>query len=228
MKLPEPKELYLAEAARYVMRQCGVNEPEAREAIVRALADYELRAGGSKGKKGHSWEWIEGSVFRGPREIDWDKSVVRWRQPGADWWSELHGVQIDRPSIDWWVLKSNPDKRAEPGEVPPAEVEPVDTTDSPYSNILPSGAPGRPTSMHLIWEEFARRMGAGEVLPKLVDEGSALAAWLRQAHPHATPPTPKTIQNNIRSEFNRYKVAVTPLRGPPKRPENTARKLSTP
>jgi hypothetical protein len=72
---------------------------------------------------------------------------------------------------------------------------------------LRSGAPGRPTSMHLVQAEFDARCARGEVAASLTKEAEDLAEWLKRAHPSAPPVTPKTIQNNLRGAFRQYKDA---------------------
>ena len=64
-----------------------------------------------------------------------------------------------------------------------------------------TGAPGRPTSAHLIEAEFERRTEAGETQASLRAEANALAAWLQQAHPGAPRMSWKTIENHIRVRF---------------------------
>ena len=69
-----------------------------------------------------------------------------------------------------------------------------------------TGAPGRPTSMHLIKSEFERRAMAGRLLEKLRAESVALRGWFVAQHQDAPPPSVKTIENNIRGEYKRFKV----------------------
>ena len=68
-----------------------------------------------------------------------------------------------------------------------------------------SGFPGRPSkAKHLIEQEFRRRADAGEVCSTLPEEAGALLKWLKDEHPSASPPTIKTIRNNIRNRYRRY------------------------
>ncbi len=62
-----------------------------------------------------------------------------------------------------------------------------------------SGAPGRPTSMHLVEAEFRRRMSEGVVEPTTEAEAIVLKSWLEKVHPGETPLTKKTIQNRLPS-----------------------------
>jgi hypothetical protein len=69
-----------------------------------------------------------------------------------------------------------------------------------------SGAPGRPTSMHLVLEEFEKRCNAGVLEARIGVEAATLAAWLYATHPGAPSLTAKTIANNIRSKFRAPKA----------------------
>jgi hypothetical protein len=64
-----------------------------------------------------------------------------------------------------------------------------------------TGAPGRPSSMHLIMQEFERREAVGQLLGTLSAESKHLSSWLQEAHPQASPPTPKTIMNRLRERY---------------------------
>jgi len=65
-----------------------------------------------------------------------------------------------------------------------------------------TGAPGRPTSRHLVHREFERRISANEVLPTVAAEAGFLADWLKTNHPTMAPMTEKSIQNAIRQGYN--------------------------
>src|SRR5262245_32778786 len=65
-----------------------------------------------------------------------------------------------------------------------------------------TGAQGRPTkSMPLIMEEFARRVREGSTARSREAQAKELAAWLRDTYPNAERPSPKTIQNNLPTDF---------------------------
>lgn len=70
-----------------------------------------------------------------------------------------------------------------------------------------TGAPGRPSGMHLVEREHARRCAEGRALGPVAQEAAELAAWFRRAHPDAPPPTAKTIENRIRSAHRRHRAA---------------------
>ncbi|KQZ29154.1 hypothetical protein ASD50_18355 [Mesorhizobium sp. Root552] len=64
-----------------------------------------------------------------------------------------------------------------------------------------TGAPGRPTSMHLVEAEFQRRAGAGLLNGSLRTESDHLAKWLANNHLSMPQTTSKTIQNRIRAKY---------------------------
>lgn len=68
-----------------------------------------------------------------------------------------------------------------------------------------TGAPGRPSSMHLVKREHTRRLGASEAEATVRAEAACLADWLRRTHPCAPPLTTKTVENGIRDRHRRHK-----------------------
>lgn len=64
-----------------------------------------------------------------------------------------------------------------------------------------SGAPGRPSSMHLVRNEFQRRLKTGTIEPSLALEADALSLWIRLNHPDEPQLTAKAIQNKLRPEY---------------------------
>jgi hypothetical protein len=67
---------------------------------------------------------------------------------------------------------------------------------------MPTGAPGRPTKgMHLVRGEFQRRLGLKAWKLTLREEAAELQKWFKSQYPNASPPTIKTIENNIRTDF---------------------------
>jgi hypothetical protein len=83
----------------------------------------------------------------------------------------------------------------------PPRFQPKQQNASPTSPIYKTGLPGRPTSIHLIRQEFLARAERNETKERLVQEADALSAWLKKAHPAAAPVKSKTIQNALRDEF---------------------------
>jgi hypothetical protein len=66
--------------------------------------------------------------------------------------------------------------------------------------IVHSGAPGRPSSMHLVKAEYQVRSNRGELRGRIGQVAEELSEWLASAHPDAPQLTPKTIANELRSE----------------------------
>ena len=74
------------------------------------------------------------------------------------------------------------------------------------SSMYETGAPGRPSSMHLVRQEFSARYERGETAETMAREADALANWLRTSHPKAAPVSPKTIKNQLGSEFRKRRL----------------------
>lgn len=64
--------------------------------------------------------------------------------------------------------------------------------------IISSGAPGRPTSMHLIRAEHKRRLGTDTACSAVAHEAAHLEAWLIEKHPAMPKATAKSVENAIR------------------------------
>ncbi len=69
-----------------------------------------------------------------------------------------------------------------------------------------TGAPGRPSIMHLILAEFYRRANGNdtEVKPTLAAEARSLRDWAAEEHPKAPKPSAGTIENKIREAYHQY------------------------
>lgn len=67
-----------------------------------------------------------------------------------------------------------------------------------------TGAPGRPSSMHIIESEFQRRKEDGAVENSLNAESEHLESWFKKQHPDKQPVTAKTIANRLRDDFRTY------------------------
>jgi hypothetical protein len=73
--------------------------------------------------------------------------------------------------------------------------------------LLRTGAPGRPSSMHLILSEFDRRRSSNALEPSLDNAAKALHLWLRVTHPMAPPASWTTIRDKIRQEYRGWKAS---------------------
>jgi hypothetical protein len=108
-----------------------------------------------------------------------------WRKGFDDHLETRSGVKWSRLMVSkadiarWW-----PFDIARPADVTP----------------LVTGAPGRPTSMHLVEQEYRARRSRGEAKTGINAEAKALVEWLRTEHPDAPQLKPKTIANRLRHE----------------------------
>jgi len=114
----------------------------------------------------------------------------------------------------WCGAPPEPEPAERPGDwpaPPPARMraEPLPASPPEPVQIVSTGAPGRPTAMHLIKPEHRRRLDAGEAHESLADEARHLAAWLARQHPTAPRLTPKAIENAIR-EAHRQRATRPP------------------
>ncbi len=76
------------------------------------------------------------------------------------------------------------------------------------ASIYHTGAPGRPSAIQFVIDEWRRRRDEGLAPAKLCAEGRALHEWCRKNHPAIAPPSPRTIENRIRDEFNTWKASA--------------------
>ena len=95
------------------------------------------------------------------------------------------------------------------GEAPQflAHVVPEPVSDPVPDRITHTGAPGRPSAMHLIKKELCRRSEAGELAESRAKQAEALHNWIEGAHEDLLPPTTKTIANFLSKDglFRRLK-----------------------
>ena len=70
-----------------------------------------------------------------------------------------------------------------------------------------TGAQGRPTSRHIVMQEFQRRIENKAVLDALGEEAQALSDWLAAEHPGFPPMTRKTVENSIRDAHRNWKTS---------------------
>jgi hypothetical protein len=67
-----------------------------------------------------------------------------------------------------------------------------------------TGAPGRPTAMHLVEKHHAERCERKEAMSTISAEADYLANWLRTAHPTAPKLYSKTISNRLATAHRKY------------------------
>ena len=131
-----------------------------------------------------------------------DLATLERRKVPGNWWSRDIVVRI--PDCEIWE-QTGRDRRGRERRWSDVRVTSNDTArdDTEESNSVPlrSGAPGRPTSMHLIEQKFKERAKQGVLKPTLEAEAKFLASWLKKNHPNAHPATAKTIANRLRSRY---------------------------
>jgi hypothetical protein len=76
----------------------------------------------------------------------------------------------------------------------------TDDSNNKAPAIRQTGAPGRPTSMHLVEAEHRARWNRGEAETSIGAEANILSVWLQNNHPDAPPLTAKTIRNRLSAE----------------------------
>ena len=85
---------------------------------------------------------------------------------------------------------------------------------SQRSEVDRSGAPGKPSSMHLVEWELDRREDAGERHPTIKEWSDVLSQWLAENHRGAPRATSKTISNALGHRFRGLLSAAPDLRRP--------------
>lgn len=121
-----------------------------------------------------------------------------------------HDIRIPASDIEREFLSSaiylSEERPGIEGIVPPSDD--LHVSDVPAEFTYLTGAPGRPTSMHLLKPEMRRRFEGGEQLPTMKAEAESLSQWLSKAHPEASPTKPKTIQTKLGSLFRQLTAEV--------------------
>ena len=156
---------------------------ESRELLVRIEADFlarlergDVKAWAREGSPAAPWREIPASAWSALRLDDVTKGTVKG--PGV----ALFDVRVGPSSI----LAAPPSPASARAPVPP---------------LPATGAPGRPSHMHLVEAEFRRRRDAGCIETSLNREAAALAAWFKVAYPDKQPVTAKTVANRLREQF---------------------------
>lgn len=203
MGLLERSRLSLKDAAAYVATRCGVTVDEAQEALRHAFVDGDLRASGLRQRYRGDDEmvWPELNHWR-KATIDWEKSNVTWRNSSAIAPTHLHDVRIDRVQLDWWLKRAARERaQVDASTAGPAPSGPASLPD------IKSGAPGRPTPIHLVTAEHQRRIAAGTAKPSVVEESKDLSQWWESRRGDFPPLKPKGIENHVREAHRAWRAA---------------------
>jgi len=149
----------------------------------------------------------DGAVYRIPYEdleLLYDYlDVALWTGylPNEPWEGDGEDEKESTKIAEW--LSENPEMKVYCGTRPLVNRETI-TSMCPIKVEEPaqrSGAPGRPSSMHLVLMEHLRRVEAGEACDSRTKEAKALVGWLRATHPTAHPLTWNTVRNALPDSF---------------------------
>jgi hypothetical protein len=124
----------------------------------------------------------------------------KWIPIEANWWNV---PEINWPVSPLGLFPNLPDAsmfRVERRRIdelwPPSELPTNAETASDHS-----GAPGAPSSSHLVAAEFARRQQSGAIESNLTRQAAVLEAWLKTTYPGLRPMSAGTIENFIRAAW---------------------------
>jgi hypothetical protein len=199
-------------AIEYVVRVARCSEQEARDALVQAILDGEIRSrfgdNGLEDIKASLWEyaryWAPYSALgaRGHFRITGDAAYLRpYFDPPPDRSrlpEHLRPVEVRREEVQrlWPEPPASQGRSGRPvGQSAPAEKDDRPTTPSGAGYL--TGLPGKPTSWHLVEAECRRRFEAGERHPRTGEWARSLVEWLHTEHPSAPPVTEKTVRNKL-------------------------------
>ena len=141
----------------------------------------------------------------------WERSTGRRaRHKIAVSWVDVERWARNRNDIDRWASDNEVGAAAEPTDGSDMEAAPTASAPQVQSGMaIPdksgaisdrTGAPGRPSSAHLVLQEFARRVGEKKTKPTLAAEAKVLSEWLVATHPGLARLKPTSVANSIRVE----------------------------
>jgi hypothetical protein len=124
------------------------------------------------------------------------------------WGTEINAAPFGRlifgPVLPIWRIFGRV-RRSDAERLWSREGEPAGQAAQVDNPSMPTGAPGRPTKgMHLVRGEFQRRLRENLCRPSLREEATELQKRFRSRYPNASPPTIKTIENNIRTDLRHW------------------------
>lgn len=134
--------------------------------------------------------------------VHWDVNCIIWGNEAGDeyGYEDVHVVASDLDAafpIASDVLPDTSDAQGATSDN--AAMGPDGVTHS-------TGAPGRPSSYHLVAAEMRRRFAAGDQAPSMLKEAAVLFEWLRNNHPGAARMTEKTIYNRLLDLYRELNV----------------------
>jgi|GEM_PF-5047707 hypothetical protein len=182
------------------------------EMVARGL--HELEEGvlsEGKDKLARGMEEVEGHfsgyVAFGRINIDSNLAFIpprHWEGGKVDW-DECRLEVFGGPT--WVGVRILASSDVEP-EVIAQIIQEADTIATDPADLIRTGAPGRPTPMHLVEQEFRRRTEAGAVEDRVTRESEVLAIWLQNEHPSLPKLSAKAIRNKISPEYRRGRMTT--------------------
>jgi uncharacterized short protein YbdD (DUF466 family) len=159
-------------------------------ALLAKLGSGELTAWGREGSPVAAWREIPTAAWKNLQFDDFPKGTVKG--PGDVILYDVHvGARVEQLEVGKSPPRIEQESQSQPEPAPLLPQPPLPTT----------GAPGRPSNMHLVEAEFERRRQDRRMESSLAREAAALAAWFKAAHPDKQPVTAKTIANRLRARF---------------------------
>jgi hypothetical protein len=158
--------------------------PQPVEALTEALISGALK-GYRRGEEVAQAEWLHMAV--------WDVPDVKFRRDD--------------------VLLIGTDPKAQPPimkVLPPDEEQAAQPSQRDEMAPYRTGAPGRPTGMAYIVQDFRQRMEADQLLPTPTLEAKELFKRAEGVMPATMRPTPKTIENKIRADHRKWRAQKSP------------------
>ncbi len=126
-------------------------------------------------------------------DVDWKNESLRFAEKHYTRLRLVHSSQLS-PDLISIIRGGLSEKEASRQTEPPTS----------------TGAPGRPSSMHLVKAEFDRRAKENLTASALNAESEILVTWLKDTHPRAPQTTQKTIKNRIRDAYSAQKSKKSP------------------
>jgi hypothetical protein len=150
----------------------------------------------------NNYQEIDPLYFGTRRTLNWNNNrILSWgyNDEGDEvYFLEWYDVHLDREQFA--SLLKHMGVSIEQSTVSPQQ--PIDDDVPGKHKTFETGAPGRPTSKHLVVAEAARRIAAGGYPKTLAEFSRQLAEWLQTTEELAAPMTPRTIENAVRDLWN--------------------------
>lgn len=170
--------------------------------VVCILVEVSLREFRKRERTRAFLEWLALGTLRARGVWEDDLANFKERDIPAGWWTM--DVMIDLEDGSLWEHTPRTGMKFT-RRFSQVTVFPEKVAAAEQESVTRTGAPGRPSAMHLVEAEFVRRAEEGAIEESLAQQAKALAAWFEAAHPQLPCPTPKTIENRLRDAYRKAK-----------------------